>query len=167
MAVVAVAITLSFHLKTQPSAVELRMARPLGLVFWLLAVACLGLGLANYVSTWAHLILRRGFLFSPFFLLLSSLTPSIAIPSTSITRAIIGTMGFIRFVPVWYYYSLVKDIMGSDIPPAHFFQCKLTIGTRWEIKANHRDAVETVNKYSRKAALVQSGWRTQTVSPIL
>ncbi len=51
MAVVAVAITLSFHIKAQPSAVELRMARPLGLVFWVLAVACLAMGLGNYIST--------------------------------------------------------------------------------------------------------------------
>ncbi|RYP56211.1 hypothetical protein DL771_011998 [Monosporascus sp. 5C6A] len=51
MAVVAVAITLSFHLKSQPSAVELRMARPLGLLFWLLAVACLVMGFGIYVST--------------------------------------------------------------------------------------------------------------------
>ena len=50
MAVVSVAITLSFHLKAQPSPAERRMARPLGLVFWLLALACLALGLANYVS---------------------------------------------------------------------------------------------------------------------
>ena len=50
MAVVAVAITLSFHLKARPTRVELRMALPLGLVFWLLAVACLAVGLANYVS---------------------------------------------------------------------------------------------------------------------
>lgn len=51
MAVVSVAITLSFHLKSQPTDVELRMARPLGLVFWLLAVACLALGFGNYVNT--------------------------------------------------------------------------------------------------------------------
>ncbi|RYP13708.1 hypothetical protein DL767_010612 [Monosporascus sp. MG133] len=51
MAVVAVAITLSFHLKSRPSAVELRMARPLGLVFWLLAVACLVMGFGIYIST--------------------------------------------------------------------------------------------------------------------
>ncbi|RYP10311.1 hypothetical protein DL765_008165 [Monosporascus sp. GIB2] len=51
MAVVAVAITLSFHLKSRPSVVELRMARPLGLIFWLLAVACLAMGFGNYIST--------------------------------------------------------------------------------------------------------------------
>ncbi|RYP00415.1 hypothetical protein DL764_006514 [Monosporascus ibericus] len=51
MAVVAVAITLSFHLKSRPSAVELRMARPLGLLFWLLAVACLVMGFGIYINT--------------------------------------------------------------------------------------------------------------------
>lgn len=49
MAVVAVAIVLSFHLKTRPSPAELRMAKPLGLVFWGLSVACLLVGLGNYI----------------------------------------------------------------------------------------------------------------------
>jgi uncharacterized membrane protein YidH (DUF202 family) len=49
MAVVAVAIVLSFHLKSQPSSAELRMAKPLGLVFWGLSVACLFVGLGNYI----------------------------------------------------------------------------------------------------------------------
>ncbi|KAI0014426.1 hypothetical protein F4779DRAFT_10647 [Xylariaceae sp. FL0662B] len=51
MAVVAVAIVLSFHLKTQPSELELRMAQPLGILFWLLSVACLILGFGNYIKT--------------------------------------------------------------------------------------------------------------------
>ncbi|EMR61642.1 hypothetical protein MGN70_014289 [Eutypa lata] len=51
MAILAVAITLSFHLKSRPSDVELRMALPLGLVFWVLAVACLAMGLGNYIKT--------------------------------------------------------------------------------------------------------------------
>ncbi|KAH9887186.1 hypothetical protein F4778DRAFT_437384 [Xylariomycetidae sp. FL2044] len=51
MAVVAMAIVLSFHLKSQPSAIELRMAQPLGIVFWLLSVACLVAGLGNYIKT--------------------------------------------------------------------------------------------------------------------
>lgn len=49
MAVVAVAIVLSFHLKTRPSPAELRMAKPLGLVFWGLSVATLLVGLGNYI----------------------------------------------------------------------------------------------------------------------
>ena len=51
MAVVSIAIVISFHLKSQPSQFERRMAVPLGLVFWLLALICLVLGLANYVKT--------------------------------------------------------------------------------------------------------------------
>lgn len=54
MAVVAVAIVLSFHLKSQPSPLELRMARPLGIIFWLLSVLTLFVGVANYISTSAH-----------------------------------------------------------------------------------------------------------------
>ncbi|CAK7199960.1 hypothetical protein SEUCBS139899_002648 [Sporothrix eucalyptigena] len=51
MAVVAVAIVLSFHLKSQPSPLELRMARPLGIIFWLLSILTLFVGVANYIKT--------------------------------------------------------------------------------------------------------------------
>ncbi|KAI0874676.1 hypothetical protein GGS24DRAFT_458593 [Hypoxylon argillaceum] len=51
MSVVAVAIALSFHLRAPPSALERRIAKPLGLVFWLLSAACLAVGLGNYVKT--------------------------------------------------------------------------------------------------------------------
>ncbi|KAK3944916.1 hypothetical protein QBC46DRAFT_373577 [Diplogelasinospora grovesii] len=51
MAVVSVAIVLSFHLKNKPSELELRMAKPLGAIFWALSVSCLGLGIANYIRT--------------------------------------------------------------------------------------------------------------------
>ncbi|KAI1192159.1 hypothetical protein F5B17DRAFT_1976 [Nemania serpens] len=51
MSVVAVAISVSFHLRAPPSALEQRIAKPLGLVFWLLSVACLLAGLGNYVTT--------------------------------------------------------------------------------------------------------------------
>ena len=50
MAVVSVAIVLSFHLKRQATDAERRMARPLGAIFWVLSVACLGVGAANYIS---------------------------------------------------------------------------------------------------------------------
>ncbi|CAK7221147.1 hypothetical protein SCUCBS95973_004397 [Sporothrix curviconia] len=50
MAVVAVAIVLSFHLKSQPSPLELRMARPLGIIFWLLSILTLFVGVANYIT---------------------------------------------------------------------------------------------------------------------
>ncbi|KAL2051665.1 hypothetical protein ABVK25_008079 [Lepraria finkii] len=51
MAVVSVAIVISFHLKSQPTSVEKRIALPVGLIFWLLSIACLASGLANYVKT--------------------------------------------------------------------------------------------------------------------
>ena len=51
MAVVSIAIVMSFHLKHQSSDIERRVAVPLGLVFWVLALACLVLGVANYVKT--------------------------------------------------------------------------------------------------------------------
>ncbi|KAI0469517.1 hypothetical protein F4859DRAFT_516009 [Xylaria cf. heliscus] len=51
MSVVAVAIAVSFHLRSPPTALEQRIAKPLGLVFWLLSVACLVVGLGNYVNT--------------------------------------------------------------------------------------------------------------------
>ena len=51
MAIVSVAIIISFHLKSQPSDVERRFALPFGLVFWFLSLACLASGLANYIKT--------------------------------------------------------------------------------------------------------------------
>jgi len=51
LAVVSVAIVLSFHLRQQPTRLELRMAVPLGAIFWVLSLACLGVGLANYMNT--------------------------------------------------------------------------------------------------------------------
>ena len=59
MAVVAVAILVSFHLKHQPTAIELKVAAPLGLIFWILALACLGSGLHNYVKTVNHYSTRQ------------------------------------------------------------------------------------------------------------
>jgi len=49
MAVVSVAIVLSFHLKSKATDVELRMAKPLGAIFWALSLACLLVGCANYI----------------------------------------------------------------------------------------------------------------------
>lgn len=51
LSVVAIAIVISFHLKHQPSKLELQMALPLGIMFWVLAVACLALGFGNYIKT--------------------------------------------------------------------------------------------------------------------
>ncbi|KAL0472384.1 hypothetical protein QR685DRAFT_234298 [Neurospora intermedia] len=81
MAIVSVAIVLSFHLRKAASDLELRMAKPLGIIFWVLSVSCLGVGVANYI-------------------------------------------------PGFY-------------------------------------APETVNKYSRRAAIVQTGWRTQIIMGII
>ncbi|KAG7287853.1 hypothetical protein NEMBOFW57_007370 [Staphylotrichum longicolle] len=51
MSIVAVAIVLSFHLRKTASDIELRMAKPLGAIFWALSVSCLGVGIANYLKT--------------------------------------------------------------------------------------------------------------------
>ena len=51
MAVVSIAIIISFHLKSQPSELERRCALPFGLVFWVLSLACLASGVANYLNT--------------------------------------------------------------------------------------------------------------------
>lgn len=51
MTVVSAAIIVSFHLKSEPSALEKRFALPFGLVFWVLSLACLASGLANYIKT--------------------------------------------------------------------------------------------------------------------
>ncbi|KAJ9647766.1 hypothetical protein H2201_005471 [Coniosporium apollinis] len=54
MAVVAVAIMISFHLKHEPSPIELKLALPFGIIFWFLALACLINGFANYLKTVTH-----------------------------------------------------------------------------------------------------------------
>lgn len=54
MAVVAIAIIISFHLKHQPTDTERHVALPFGIIFWLLSLACLVSGLANYIRTVAR-----------------------------------------------------------------------------------------------------------------
>ena len=51
MAIVSVAIMCSFHLKRAPTEIERKMALPLGIVFWCLALACMVSGVANYFRT--------------------------------------------------------------------------------------------------------------------
>lgn len=51
LAIVSVAIIISFQLKGKPSGLERRMALPLGVIFWVLSLACLTNGFANYVRT--------------------------------------------------------------------------------------------------------------------
>jgi hypothetical protein len=60
MAIVSVAIVLSFHLKSKATDVELRMAKPLGAIFWVLSVACLLVGCANYIREFTTLALSGG-----------------------------------------------------------------------------------------------------------
>ncbi|KJZ79850.1 hypothetical protein HIM_00564 [Hirsutella minnesotensis 3608] len=108
MAILSVAITLSFHLNHEPTHFERRMAKPLGLVFWLLSVAILLVGVGNYISS------------SPF-------CPNLVLvrrpPWTS--KAWPGCICTHRFFPV------------------------------------------TINKYGRKKAIVQTGWKTQLLLAIL
>ncbi len=51
MAIVSVAIMISFHLKNEPTHIEKQLALPVGLLFWVLSFACLANGFANYVKT--------------------------------------------------------------------------------------------------------------------
>lgn len=51
LAVVAIAIIISFQLKGEPTNLERRMALPLGVIFWALSLASLANGFANYVVT--------------------------------------------------------------------------------------------------------------------
>ena len=59
MAIVAVAILISFHLKQEASALEKRIALPFGLVFWILSIACLAAGLNNYIKTVTRYSIRQ------------------------------------------------------------------------------------------------------------
>jgi hypothetical protein len=51
LSIVACAIIMSFHLRSQPTSLERRMAMPLGIVFWVLSLFCLVSGFATYVRT--------------------------------------------------------------------------------------------------------------------
>ncbi|KAJ5194571.1 uncharacterized protein N7498_008009 [Penicillium cinerascens] len=51
LAIVSLAIIISFHFREQPSALERNMALPLGIIFWLLSLTCLTNGFANYTRT--------------------------------------------------------------------------------------------------------------------
>jgi uncharacterized membrane protein YidH (DUF202 family) len=50
MAIVSIAILINFHLKNQPTPLERRVSFPLGIVFWVLSLACLVSGCANYFN---------------------------------------------------------------------------------------------------------------------
>lgn len=51
LAIVSLAIIISFHFRQQPSSLERRMALPLGIIFWLLSLTCLANGFATYART--------------------------------------------------------------------------------------------------------------------
>ncbi|RHZ47597.1 DUF202 domain-containing protein [Aspergillus thermomutatus] len=51
LAVVSIAIIISFHFRSQPTSLERHMALPLGIIFWVLSLACLVNGFANYIRT--------------------------------------------------------------------------------------------------------------------
>lgn len=51
LAVVSAAIVISFHLKHKPTDIERHASLPLGIIFWLLSIASLASGLANYINT--------------------------------------------------------------------------------------------------------------------
>ncbi|OKP02510.1 hypothetical protein PENSUB_7043 [Penicillium subrubescens] len=51
LAIVSLAIIISFHFREQPSGLERRMALPLGIIFWLLSLTCLVNGFFNYART--------------------------------------------------------------------------------------------------------------------
>ncbi|KIX08603.1 uncharacterized protein Z518_03259 [Rhinocladiella mackenziei CBS 650.93] len=59
MAVVSVAIFINFHLKHQPSAVEEKLSHPLGIIFWVLSLACLVSGMGIYMRTVTKYAKRR------------------------------------------------------------------------------------------------------------
>jgi len=59
LAVVSVAIFINFHLKHQATAWERKISHPLGIIFWVLAIACLVSGLANYMRTVAKYAHKR------------------------------------------------------------------------------------------------------------
>ncbi|KAE8147272.1 hypothetical protein BDV25DRAFT_160718 [Aspergillus avenaceus] len=51
LAIVSMAIIISFHFHGGPTGLERRMSLPLGVIFWVLSLACLVNGFANYVRT--------------------------------------------------------------------------------------------------------------------
>jgi hypothetical protein len=62
MAIVSVAIVLSFHLKSEPTPLgksRANFALPLGIIFWLLSMACMLSGLSNYIHTISRYSQRR------------------------------------------------------------------------------------------------------------
>ncbi|KPI35526.1 uncharacterized protein AB675_10966 [Cyphellophora attinorum] len=59
LAVVSVAILINFHLKSQPSDLERRLSHPLGIIFFVLSLACLATGCGIYMQTVTKYAHRR------------------------------------------------------------------------------------------------------------
>lgn len=59
MAIVSVAIFINFHLKHEPTPLEQRLSHPLGIIFWVLSLACLVSGMGIYMRTVAKYARRR------------------------------------------------------------------------------------------------------------
>jgi uncharacterized membrane protein YidH (DUF202 family) len=59
LAVVSIAILINFHLKHQPTPLEKKVSFPLGIAFWIISLACLVNGFANYMRTVAKYARRR------------------------------------------------------------------------------------------------------------
>lgn len=59
LAIISVAITMQFQLKEPPTKLEKKMALPLGILFWLMALLSFCTGLANYVRTVQKYRLRK------------------------------------------------------------------------------------------------------------
>lgn len=102
MAIVSVAITVSFHIKGTPSDLERRVAKPLGGIFWVLSVVTLVLGVGNYISK------------------------------------------------LTLFWERLRESLHGCWVSNYIFFALFFIGT--------------VNMYGKRAAIVQSGWRTQVVS---
>ncbi|KAL3458109.1 hypothetical protein BJX64DRAFT_292471 [Aspergillus heterothallicus] len=51
LGIVSIALIISFHFQSQPSALERRMSLPMGIIFWVLSLVSLANGLANYILT--------------------------------------------------------------------------------------------------------------------
>jgi hypothetical protein len=50
---------INFHLKHQPTPLERKVSFPLGIIFWILSLACLANGFSNYIRTVAKYARRR------------------------------------------------------------------------------------------------------------
>jgi uncharacterized membrane protein YidH (DUF202 family) len=60
MAVMSVAITLSFHLKHRATELEQKIAQPLGAVFWVLSLLTLLMGVGNYIGACSPFLADSG-----------------------------------------------------------------------------------------------------------